>query len=71
MIAVLIWLLAFVVVVAFMTILVLADIAYERVESDKARLEIEVRHAERRLHDLARTSFENMLREARKRDGVV
>jgi hypothetical protein len=37
---------------------------------ERARLESEVRRAERRLHDMASQSFEAMLIEARSRDGL-
>lgn len=66
----LIVLLAVVIVLALMAVLVLADLAAEAAEDQRAVIEMDVRRAERRLHDLARTSFERMLVEARSHDHI-
>lgn len=42
----------------------------DEAQNDRAQIEAEVRRAERRLHALARNSFEAMLSEARSRDGI-
>jgi predicted Holliday junction resolvase-like endonuclease len=57
--------LALVVIVALLAVLVLAALLGEETESERTRIEMEVRRAERRLHDVARNSFEAMLDEAR------
>lgn len=59
--------LAVVVVLALLALLVLAASFQESTESQQARIEMEVRRAERQLHDVARASFAAMLNEARER----
>lgn len=55
-----------VVVLALLTVLVLASLLVEDDEAaERARIEMEVRRAERRLHDIARNGFQAMLDEAR------
>ena len=39
----------------------------DETENERARIETEVRRAERHLHDIARNSFQAMLEEARRR----
>jgi septal ring-binding cell division protein DamX len=55
------------VVLALLAVLVLAALGVDETEdqSERARIEMEVRHAERRLHDVARDSFVAILDEAR------
>lgn len=57
-----------VVLLALLAVLVLAAFLSDDTESERARIEMEVRRAERRLHDIARDSFEGMLDEARAGD---
>lgn len=57
--------LAVVVILALLTVLVLAAFLGDEGEADRVRIEMEIRRAERRLHDVARNSFEAMLDEAR------
>jgi hypothetical protein len=45
----------------------LAGIFRDEGESERARIEAEVRRAERRLHEVARNSFQALLDEARTR----
>jgi len=59
--------LAIVVVLALLAVLVLIGLQIDDTDSEKARIEMEVRRAERRLHDVARGSFQAMLEEARVR----
>jgi hypothetical protein len=47
---------------------VLAVLFGDDAEAERARIELEVRRAERRLHDVASQSFQAMLDEARARD---
>lgn len=54
-----------VVIGALLTVLVLAALLVDEAEVERTRIEMEVRRAERRLHDLASSSFEAMLAEAR------
>lgn len=54
-----------VVVLAFLTVLVLAALVTDDIEAERVRIEMETRRAERRLHDIARDSFQAMLEEAR------
>jgi type II secretory pathway pseudopilin PulG len=62
----LITVLAVVVVLALLAVLALASLLIEDDEAaERARIEMEVRRAEHRLHDIARNSFEAMLDEAR------
>ena len=60
-----------VVLLALLAVLVLAAFLGDDAESERARIEMEVRRAERRLHDVASNSFQAMLDEARAhgRDG--
>jgi hypothetical protein len=71
MVGFLIVLLALVVLLALMVILVLADLASDTANDQHTVIEMEVRRAERRLHDLARTSFETMLTEARNHERIA
>lgn len=57
-----------VVVLALLAVLVLAVYLGDGTDAESARVEMEVRRAERRLHDLASRSFESMLDEARSHD---
>jgi hypothetical protein len=62
----LITVLAIVVFLALLAVLVLASLVVEDDETaERARIEMEVRKAEHRLHDIARNSFQTMLDEAR------
>jgi hypothetical protein len=61
--------LAIVAVFAVMAALVMAALLTDEVEAERARIEMEVRRAERRLHDIAHDSFRAMLDEARDRAG--
>jgi hypothetical protein len=64
--------LAVVVLGALLAVLILAAYiaaeAADETETERSRIEMEVRRAERRLHDVARNSFEAMLDEARAHD---
>jgi hypothetical protein len=53
------------VALALVSVFVLAAWSVDETESERARIELEVRRAERRLHDVARDSFVAMLDEAR------
>lgn len=58
--------LAIVVVLALLAVLtVLSMLTEDDEEAERARIEMEVRRAEHRLHDIARNSFQAMLDEAR------
>jgi uncharacterized membrane protein len=61
--------LAVVAVIALLLVFVLISLlaagGVEDDESERARVEMEVRRAEYRLHDIARMSFQDMLAEAR------
>lgn len=57
--------LTLVVVLALLAVLFLSVLLTDYAESDRARIEAEVRSAERRLHDIAHNSFAAMLDEAR------
>ena len=57
--------LAVVVVLALLSVLVLVAFFTDDSQSERARIEMEVRRAERRLHDVASNSFRAMLDEAR------
>lgn len=59
--------LALVVLVALVGVLVLAVLRANDTEAERVRIELEVRRAERRLHDIAGNSFRAMLDEARAR----
>ena len=62
----LITVLAVVVFLALLAVLVMASLMVEDDEAaERARIEMEVRKAEHRLHDIARNSFQTMLDEAR------
>lgn len=62
----LITVLAVVVFLALLAVLVLASLVVEDDQAvERARIEMEVRQAEHRLHDIARHSFQAMLDEAR------
>ena len=54
------------VLLALAAVLVLAGFAAN--DAQKAQVEMEIRRAERRLHDIARETFEAMLHEARSHD---
>jgi hypothetical protein len=60
--------LALVVALALLAVLFLAVLLTDYAESDRARIEVEVRSAERRLHEIAHNSFAAMLDEARAHD---
>ena len=55
---------------ALLAVFVLADLLADDIEAERARIEMETRRAERRLHDIARESFQAMLDEARAHDRV-
>lgn len=55
-------------VLALLAVILLTPDAAGAEQFEQARLEAEVRRAERRLHDMAGQSFEAMLIEARSRD---
>ena len=57
--------LALVALVALVAVVLLLDYATTDVDDDRTRIDSEVRRAERRLHEIARHSFEAMLAEAR------
>jgi type II secretory pathway pseudopilin PulG len=57
--------LAIVTVLALLAVVVLAAYVGGNAESEQARIEVEVRRAERQLHDIARDGFAAMLDEAR------
>ncbi len=57
-----------VVMLALLSVLVLAALIGDDAESERARIEMEVRRAERRLHDVASNSFQAMLDAARAED---
>ena len=57
--------LAVVVLLALLAVLVLVSLRIDDSESERARIELEVRRAEHRLHDIASNSFQAMLEEAR------
>jgi hypothetical protein len=62
---------ALTIVVAFTVLVALGLLwrpATERADSERFRVEMEVRRAERRLHTIASNSFQAMLDEARKHD---
>ena len=60
------------VALALVAVFVLAAAwGFDETESERARIELEVRRAERRLHDVARDSFVAMLDEARAHDPRV
>jgi cytochrome c-type biogenesis protein CcmH/NrfG len=61
----LIVILTIVALAALFVILVLASLFSDDTEAEKARIETEVRRAERRLHDIASDTFQAMLDEAR------
>jgi len=61
----LIVILAVVALAALFVILVLASLFSDDTEAERARIEMEVRRAERRLHDIASNTFQAMLDEAR------
>jgi hypothetical protein len=55
---------------ALLAVLGLIAFRYDEAEFEQARIEWEVRAAERRLHDIAHNSFQSMLEEARADRGV-
>ncbi len=57
--------LAVVVILALAAVVLLAAYVSDDADSERARIEWEVRRAERRLHDIARNGFAAMLDEAR------
>lgn len=61
--------LAVVVVLALLVVLVLFAAAAKESESEQALIELQVRRAERQLHDIARDGFAAMLDEARSKAG--
>jgi uncharacterized membrane protein len=61
--------LAVVVVLALLVVLVLSAAAAEEHDTEKALIELQVRRAERQLHEIARDGFAAMLDEARSRAG--
>jgi type II secretory pathway pseudopilin PulG len=60
--------LTIVVVLALLAVLVLAAYLGDDSELERARIAMEVRRAERRLHDVAHDSLQAMLDEARTHD---
>ena len=60
--------LTIVVLLALLAVLVLAAFLADETEAERARIEMEVRRAERRLHDVASNTFRAMLDEARDHD---
>ena len=64
----LIAILTVVTLLALFAVLVLAALAGDDGESERARIEMEVRRAERRIHDVASDTFQAMLDEARAHD---
>jgi cytochrome c-type biogenesis protein CcmH/NrfG len=64
---VLIAVLTLVTVLALLAVLLLAALVGDEGEAERARIELEVRRAERRLHDVASDTFQAMLDEARTR----
>lgn len=60
--------LAIVAVLATLAVFALAELVRDDVEAERARIEMETRRAERRLHDIAHSSFRAMLDEARAHD---
>jgi hypothetical protein len=56
------------VALALAAVFVLAAMSVDEPDDELARIEMEVRRAERRLHDVARDSFAAMLEEARTHD---
>ena len=63
--------LTLVVLLALLAVIIMATFLGDDSETERARIETEVRRAERRLHDVARHSLEAMLDEARKHSGTV
>ncbi len=62
--------LALVVVLALVAVVLLIGYVTEEIDDERARIDMEVRRAERRLHDVASRSFEAMLAEARSKERV-
>ena len=60
--------LAVAMLLALLAVLILAAYVTDETENERARIEMQVRRAERRLHHIARDSFEAMLEEARAHD---
>jgi predicted Holliday junction resolvase-like endonuclease len=65
MVWVLIVILALVAFAAVLALLAMAELLVDDAEAERVRIEMEVRRAERRLHDVASRSFQAMLEEAR------
>jgi len=63
----LITVLSLVVLLALIAVVLLIGYATDEMGDERVRIEMEVRRAERRLHDIARDSFASMLNEARSR----
>ena len=57
--------LTLVTLLALLAVLVMAAVLGDDSEAERARIEMEVRRAERRLHDVASETFQSMLDEAR------
>jgi predicted Holliday junction resolvase-like endonuclease len=57
------------VAVAVLAALVQAASVDGEVEAERARIEMEIRRAERRLHDVASNNFRAMMEQARIHDG--
>jgi predicted Holliday junction resolvase-like endonuclease len=66
----LIVILALVVVLALIAVVLLIAYVTDEMDDERSRIDMEVRRAERRLHDIASRSFESMLAEARSNDRV-
>jgi predicted Holliday junction resolvase-like endonuclease len=66
----LIVILALVVVLALIAVVLLIAYVTDEMDDERSRIDMEVRRAERRLHDIASHSFESMLAEARSNDRV-
>jgi hypothetical protein len=61
----LITVLSLVVVLALIAVVLLIGYVTDEMDDERARIDLEVRRAERQLHDIARHSFESMLAETR------
>jgi len=66
----LITVLSLVVVLALIAVVLLIGYVTDEMDDERARIDLEVRRAERQLHDIARHSFESMLSEARSNERV-
>ena len=67
----LITVLSLVVVLALIAVVLLIGYVTDEMDDERARIDLEVRRAERQLQDIARHSFESMLAEARSNERIV